>query len=238
MGVAFWALLVILGVLFTLGGSTVKLAVALSAILLVGVMLWHSLRYSAASLRTLRLLDEGRVEDFLIQIDADIAATGPGRVRTVSLLNKATGLYRLGRFTDALDALSQVDSRSVRGRMEMVLACNRLTLLSHVDAAQATAFSVAQEELFGSQTRDPALRYFKERTQMIYRLLVERDVRASSFFTVSDDPDVPTLSRAGNLYYQAVAAQISGDLRRARELYKGAGDADVCYRSWPEPSVS
>lgn len=191
------------------------------------------------SWRVVRLLNEGRGEEFLAAIDKDLARTRTKGYRRVLLINKSAGLPFVGRFAEAVELLDEVDPGKLRGTAKALYANNMLYNLARSDPDRARAFYAEHRPIFEDLPKHRMLRHALRGTHAIYRFLVEGDLGAGEEFRhLAEDERIPTYARAQNLYFLALVAARVGNTTLAKEQYDKAREySPHCYLG-PVPGIA
>lgn len=186
----------------------------------------------------LRLLREGRLEEFHRWTDRAVAAAKTSRARDLLLYNQSSGYWLAGEYGRALAILEQQVQPGWWWTEEFAVLydCGMLDTLIFYDRVRAKAYFERCRARLALSGRAGDLQLAIESTVRAYKLLIEGDDSGVGYFEQGAASSLPQRAALFS-YYLAVIAHRRGDVE-GRDRHLAAGERSCPWLRFPKVSDS
>ncbi len=209
----------------------------LSADLLVvlGWIVFCLQRNRQHSIASVKLLDEGHINNFVERMDVEIRQFIPSPYRNMLIVNRMAGLCYLDRCKEVVEVLEHTSTWLFHPMFKLIYLNNMLFALCMSDAERARAFITEHGETLRNHGKK-AVERFISGTLRMYSVLVEDDntLKHELANTAQDSESLP--AKSTNLYLQARCAWLEGDADSAANLMRQANELspECLFQDHPE----
>lgn len=194
--------------------------VLLTLLVFLGLTGFRLFRVVTRSRYVVGLLRDDRPDDFLREIDQDIAQARP-RLRAMLEVNKSAGLCYVGRFEEALELLQGADMGRMPRQVRVLHANNLLMTLLHLNRLdEARRWHAQNQVLIESEVRHTELRSAVRGTLAIYEMLCGNRSKGEAELSELVKDSAPDYLRASRLYFLGRAQLEQGRRQEAEDCLR------------------